>query len=59
VGFHVSILQISELWYEVVSVVLLFGCGRQQKRHTAAPPPAVMRRRMETGRNWWVRIRAV
>ena len=27
-----------------------FGCGRQQKRHTAAPPPAGVWRRMERNR---------
>jgi len=27
-----------------------FGCGRQQKRHAAAPPPARVRRRMERKR---------
>jgi len=30
--------------------VLWFGCGRQQKRHAAAPPPARVRRRMERNR---------
>jgi len=27
-----------------------FGCGRQQKRHAAAPPPAGVQRRMERNR---------
>jgi len=31
-------------------VVLWFGCGRQQKRHVAAPPPAGVQRRMERNR---------
>jgi len=30
--------------------LLWFGCGRQQKRHMAAPPPARVRRRMERNR---------
>ena len=32
------------------SQVFWFGCGRQQKRHMAAPPPARVRRRMERKR---------
>jgi len=36
----------------LISALLLlwFGCGRQQKRHTATPPPAGVRRRMERNR---------
>jgi len=30
--------------------LLWFGCGRQQKRHVAAPPPAGVRRRMKRNR---------
>ena len=30
--------------------VFWFGCGRQQKRHAAAPPPTGVRRRMERNR---------
>jgi len=29
------------------SILLWFGCGRQEKRHMAAPPPTAVRRRME------------
>jgi len=47
---HCSALLLSPPHAWAPNLMLWFGCGRQQKRHAAAPPLAGVRMRMERNR---------
>ena len=49
-SFACDVWKCCSIWKDTCRWVLWFGCGRQKKRHAAAPPPAGVWRRMERNR---------